>query len=165
MKESWSYSSIVGILLYLSTNTCPDIAFAVSQVARFSTSPRQSHATTIKTIAQYLKRTANKGMIMKPTGKLQLECFVDADFAGLYCCEPDDEPNSVRSHTGYLICLGNCPLLWKSQLHMEIALSTLEAEYAALSYSMRVILPLRCLLVETVERLEMPLLIQSLISA
>ena len=48
---------------------------------------------------------------------------------------------------------------------MEIALSTLEAEYAALSYSMRVILPLHCLLVETVKRLEMPLLIQLSISA
>jgi len=33
MSESWSYTSIVGMLLYLVTNTCPDIAFAVSQVA------------------------------------------------------------------------------------------------------------------------------------
>ena len=165
MKESWSYSSIVGMLLYLSTNTRPDIAFAVSQVARFSTSPRQLHATAIKTIARYLKRTSDKGIIMKPTGRLQLECFVDADFAGLYRRKPDDEPNAVRSRTGYLICLGNCPLLWKSQLQTEIALSTLEAEYAALSYSMRVILPLRRLLVETVDRLEMPLSIQSSISA
>ena len=27
MNESWSYRSTVGMLLYLSTNTCPDIAF------------------------------------------------------------------------------------------------------------------------------------------
>ena len=33
MSESWSYASIVGMLLYLATNTRPDIAFAVSQVA------------------------------------------------------------------------------------------------------------------------------------
>jgi hypothetical protein len=46
MTEEWSYPSIVGMLLYLSTNTRPDIAFAVSQVARFSYSPKQSHAST-----------------------------------------------------------------------------------------------------------------------
>ena len=33
MKENWSYPSIVGMLLYLSTNTRPDISYAVSQVA------------------------------------------------------------------------------------------------------------------------------------
>ena len=43
MTDEWSYPSIVGLLLYLSTNTRPDIAFAVSQVARFSYSPKQSH--------------------------------------------------------------------------------------------------------------------------
>ena len=36
MTEPWSYPSIIGMLLYLSTNTCPDIAFAVSQAARFT---------------------------------------------------------------------------------------------------------------------------------
>jgi hypothetical protein len=45
MTEEWSYPSIVGMLLYLSTNTRPDIAFAVSQVAHFSYSPKQSHAS------------------------------------------------------------------------------------------------------------------------
>ena len=30
MDEEWSYPSIIGMLLYLSTNTCPDITFAVS---------------------------------------------------------------------------------------------------------------------------------------
>jgi hypothetical protein len=30
MEEDWSYPSIIGMLLYLSTNTRPDIAFAIS---------------------------------------------------------------------------------------------------------------------------------------
>jgi hypothetical protein len=50
MEEDWSYPSVVGMLLYLSTNTRPDIAFAISQVARFNHNPKKSHATTIKMI-------------------------------------------------------------------------------------------------------------------
>jgi hypothetical protein len=50
MEEDWSYPSIVRMLLYLLTNTRPDIAFAVSQVARFNHNPKKSHATAIKMI-------------------------------------------------------------------------------------------------------------------
>ena len=32
MSNPWSYPSVVGMLLYLSCNSRPDIAFAVSQV-------------------------------------------------------------------------------------------------------------------------------------
>ena len=61
MKESWSYRSIVGMLLYLATNTRPDIAFAVSQVARFNHDPKQSHASAVKIILRYLKGTMDQG--------------------------------------------------------------------------------------------------------
>ena len=149
----WSYASIVGMLIYLTTNTRPDIGFAVSQVARFTSSPKVSHASAVKTIVRYLKRTYDKGIIVMPDGSLNLACYVDADFAGLYRREPDDSPNSVRSRTGYIILLGNCPLTWKSQLQSEIALSTLEAEYAALSMAMRTLLPLRAILLEAIREL------------
>jgi hypothetical protein len=36
MDDFWNYRSIVGMLLHMSTNTWPDITFAVSQVARFN---------------------------------------------------------------------------------------------------------------------------------
>ncbi|CAJ1937369.1 unnamed protein product [Cylindrotheca closterium] len=67
----------------------------VFQVARFSSEPKQSHATAVKTILRYLKRTRTKGMIIKPTGKLNLDLFVDADFCGLYNTEPHTDPNST----------------------------------------------------------------------
>ena len=57
MKETWNYASVVGMLLYLSTNTRTDITFAVSQVARFTTSPKQSHVTAVKSIIRYLVHT------------------------------------------------------------------------------------------------------------
>ncbi|KAI2512069.1 hypothetical protein MHU86_2357 [Fragilaria crotonensis] len=156
MQESWSYRSVVGMLLYLSTNTRPDIAFAVSQVARFSHNPKKSHASAIKTIVRYLQRTYDKGMIVKPTGDLTLDCYVDADFAGLHRRDPDSSPSSAKSRTGYIITLGGCPILWKSHLQSEISLSTLEAEYSALSSAMRTLLPLRTMLIELINGLQLP---------
>ena len=40
----WNYASIVGMILYLSNITRPGITFAVSQVARFRSKPKKSHA-------------------------------------------------------------------------------------------------------------------------
>jgi Reverse transcriptase (RNA-dependent DNA polymerase) len=156
MVEDWSYPSIVGMLLYLSTNTRPDISFAVSQVARFNHNPKRSHASAIKTIIRYLHRTADKGTIVRPTGDLTIDCYVDADFAGLHGRDPDYSPTSAKSRTGYIITLGGCPILWKSQLQTEISLSTLESEYSALSASMRTLLPLRAMLKEIVNALRLP---------
>ena len=156
MSETWSYPSIIGMLLYLSTNTRPDIAFAVSQVARFSSNPKQTHATAVKMIVRYLKGTRLLGMIIRITGLLDMEGYVDADFAGLYNREPDHLPEAVKSRTGYMILLGGAPTLWKSALQGETALSTLMAEYCALSQLLRVLLPLKSLVVETIQALHLP---------
>jgi hypothetical protein len=156
MTETWNYRSIVGMLLYLSTNTRPDIAFAVSQVARFCHNPKRSHASAVKTLVRYLHRTSDMGMIVKPIGTLDLDCYVDADFAGLHGRDPDRSPTSAKSRTGYIITLGGCPILWKSHLQSEISLSTLEAEYSALSSAMRTLLPLRSMLQEVASGIKLP---------
>ena len=154
MQETWNYRAIVGMLLYLSTNTRPDIAYAVSQVARFSAKPKKSHASAIKTILRYLKKTMNMGTIVKPTKHLQLHLYVDADFAGLFKREDDRNPDSVRSRTGYVILLSGWPIIWKSKLQTHLSQSTLEAEYSALSYSLKALLPLKELSKEMVKELK-----------
>ena len=141
------------MLLYLSTNTRPDIAFAVSQVCRFSSAPKKSHATAVKMILRYLKKTMDKGLLIKPTkDMLSLKMYVDADFCGLYGQEDERDPNSVRSRTGYIITLGGWPIVWKSRLQDTLSQSTTEAEYSALSTSLRVLMPLRWLITEIVDQ-------------
>ena len=155
MNENWSYSSVVGMLLYLSTNTRPDIAFAVSQVARFSSNPKQSHAAAVKRIVRYLAHTVNKGTIFTPKAEeYRLDCYVDADFAGLHGREPEDNPTSAKSRTGYIVYFCGCPLIWKSQLQTETALSTFHAEYVALSSAARAIISLQRVLKEILDVLE-----------
>ena len=157
MTDDWSYPSIIGMLLYLSTNTRPDITFAVSQAARFTHSPKQSHAQAVKTIVRYLAKTIDKGTIVKkPNSAIKLDCYVDADFAGLYKIEDDKSVNSAKSRSGYIIKLGGCPLIWKSQLIPTICLSTAESEYYSLSQSMRALLPIQSLVSEFMERVDVP---------
>ena len=61
---------------------------------------------------------------------------------------------SVKSRTGFVITIADCPLLWVSKLQTEIALSTLEAEYIALSQSMRCVIPLKELVAQVVDALD-----------
>lgn len=142
-SEKWKYSAVIGMLLYLSGNTRPDITFAVHQCARFSHMPKQSHAIAVKRILRYLKGTKDKGMLFKPTDDFAVDCYVDADFAGLWGIEYDQDPVCVKSCTGYLINFMGCPLIWVSKLQTLIALSTIEAEYIALSTAMRELISIR----------------------
>jgi hypothetical protein len=154
MKESWSYPSVIGMLLYLSTNTRSDITFAVSQVARFTHGPKQSHATAVKRIVRYLQGTRDKGMIMRPDGTLSVESYSDADFAGLYKVDPMEDPSSAKSRMGYIVKLSGCPLVWKSQLIDSICLATAEAEYYSLSHCLRTLLPILRVLKEVATNLD-----------
>ena len=49
----------------------------------------------------------------------------------------------VKTRTGYVLTLNDCPLVWVSKLQTEIALSTMEAEYIALAQAMREVIPTR----------------------
>ena len=142
MSESWSYPSVCGMLLYLSTNTRPDIAFAVSQICRFTHCPKKSHAKAVKILVRYLSGTKEHGSIMKPDGTLSLTAYSDADFCGLYKSDPMEDPSSAKSRMGYIISLGGCPLVWKSQLIPSTTLATAESEYYSLSHCLRVLIPI-----------------------
>jgi hypothetical protein len=139
----YSYASVVGMLQYLQAHSRPDISFAVSQCARYVHQTRRSHEIAIERIGQYLKATQDEGLILRPSGRLDIDCYVDADFAGLWPYEDKQDPSCVKSRTGFVICLSDCPVIWSSKLQTDIATSTMEAEYNGLSLCMRDLLPFR----------------------
>ncbi len=65
---------------------------------------------------------------------LKIDTYPDADFAGMYEYEHHDNPSCVKSWTGYVIDVANCPVIWQSKFQTETALSTMEAEIVAISH-------------------------------
>ena len=67
-------------LMYL-TNTRPDIFFAVNTLIQFLTDPRHVHLITAKHILRYLKGTIEYGLKYDTNRKINLEGYVDSDWA------------------------------------------------------------------------------------
>ena len=148
---SFNYRSIIGKLNYLEKGSRPDIAYITHQCARFSTCPKEEHANAIRWLARYLKGTRDKGTILRPNKDKGLEVYVDADFAGNWDPKEHEDPDTARSRHGYFITFAGCPIVWKSQLQTEIALSSTESEYTGLSYALREAIPIMNLFKEMIE--------------
>jgi hypothetical protein len=150
--DSFHYRSVIGKLNFLEKTTRPDIAYATHQCARFCEDPKQSHAKALIHLVQYLKGTRDKGIIIDPNRHKSLECYADADFSGNWNrTTAADDPSTAKSRTGFVIMLADCPLFWSSKLQTQIALSTTEAEYIALSQALRDLIPIMNLLLELKE--------------
>ena len=87
-------------------------------------------------------------MLFYPQTSLRVDCYINADFAGSFSVANKQDPLSVKSRTGYVIMHQGTPLLWASKMQTQIALSTMEAEYIALSQAMRDLIPIREVLKE-----------------
>lgn len=161
-NSEWNMASVIGMLIYLCTNTRPDISCTVSMIARHVRNPKQSHATAVKTLLRYLKRTKLRGIQVTISKSFQLTCYVDAEFCGLFGIEPASNKDSAKSRAGWIILLNNLPIAWKSVLLGSVCLSTFESEYQALSMAMQQVLGYRNLLLETATELSMPQLKSSI---
>ena len=80
LQNPEKYRRVVGKLNYL-TITRPDIAFPVSVVSQFLSSPRTSHWDAVTQILGYLKGTPGLGILYANHGHHIAEGFTDADYA------------------------------------------------------------------------------------
>jgi hypothetical protein len=112
--------------------------YTMHQIAKYSSDPRQSHGEAILYLVRYLKKTRGLGLKFKPDPKKGFECYCDTDFSGNWNREfaPVD-PSIAKSQSGWIIFYTGCPISWASKLQSQIALSTTEAEYIAMSQALR----------------------------
>jgi len=124
-KTKEPYRELIGSLIWISTCTRPEIAFAVNKLAAFSNNPSDEHFKILKKILKYLKGTLALKLTFKRTNSEVILAYADADWAG--------DATSRKSTTGFAIKLAGAVISWESRKQRSVALSTCEAEYVAIS--------------------------------
>ena len=129
LPNNLQYSSLVGALIYLSTCTRPDIAYAVSALSRFTSKPTQAHWNAAQRVLVYLRKFPNLGIRYSHAGQFSVAAYSDASFA--------EDPVGRRSQTGVVILASGGVVHWASKRQITPAVSTGEAEYQALGAAAR----------------------------
>ena len=145
------YQRKLGSVLYAATTTRPDIAFAVSRLARFNQNPSQEHHRAADRVIQYLYSTRSraiyyggdkegtngrgrdkgirdKGRDDGRDGRSEAQSFIcasDASFA--------DNSVDRKSSQGYIMKLFGGPIAWRANKQDTVTTSSTEAELLALS--------------------------------
>ncbi len=114
----------------------------VHQTACFSNDPKLIHKQAITCIGCCLLGTKTRGIRYKIDCSKGLECYFDADFAGGWDLKDPHNASNLMSGAVFVIKYADCPIYWSSKLQAEIALSTAEAEYIALSSALHEVIPL-----------------------
>ena len=70
----------------------PELELSVHQCGQYAHNPQAIHEAALKRIGRYLANTKDKGIILTPTDDLKIDCFVDADFAGVWSYEDPNDP-------------------------------------------------------------------------
>ena len=149
MQPKFHYHSVIGKLNFSEKSTRPDISVSVHQCAQFSESPKKSHAEAVKRIGRYLLAMWDKGLIIHPKKDWHFDCWVDADFAGNWRqADAHIDPMMSKSRSGWIVRFAGMPITWASRMQTITAMSTTEAEYIALSTSLREVIPLMGLITE-----------------
>jgi hypothetical protein len=119
------YLVAVGSLMYLTTTTRPDIAFAVGVLGRFNHNPGPRYWLAVKHLLHYLKGTMDYKLVYGPDegGGELFTTYTDADHGG--------NKDNGCSTGGYVTCFGGGAVDWRSWLQPFVTLSTTEAEFVA----------------------------------
>jgi hypothetical protein len=138
-----------GKINWLARGTRPDLCFAVSQHSQFLDNPGSVHWESLKRVFRYLQATKHWKLTLggKKTG---LGIYSDAD--GM-------SQEMRRAISGYAFIIDGGAISWSTKKQELVTLSTVEAEYVALTYAAKEALWLRQFLEELFHPIEEPFII------
>lgn len=118
------YRNLLGCISFIANRTRPDLSYAVNIFSQFQNNPGMIHWCGLLKLLGYIAYTKNL--------KLELSCeatriitYTDADFAS----NRDDR----TSLGGQLLLLDKSPIAWRTFKEKCVSLSTMEAEFVAMT--------------------------------
>ena len=136
LKDNHEYRKLIGMLLYISTNSRPDIAASVSILSQKVSNPSKLDLNEVKRLIRYLKGTRDmKLKISNVDEELKLEAYSDANWA--------ENRIDRKSNSGYVCFLGGGTISWACRKQSCVSLSSTEAEYIALAETCQEVVWLR----------------------
>jgi len=100
-----AYQQIIGSLMYLVTGTRPDLAYTITHLSQFNSSPSITHRTAAKRLLRYLQGTTDRHLFYSWKNQLKMTVYTDASYCN--CLD------TRRSFSGYIFQLGNATISWR----------------------------------------------------
>uniref|UniRef100_T1IYB1 Reverse transcriptase Ty1/copia-type domain-containing protein n=1 Tax=Strigamia maritima TaxID=126957 RepID=T1IYB1_STRMM len=117
--NEYPYRTLVGILMFISRYTRPDICLDIIRHLSLI------HWSCILNLWNYVVSTKEKCIHFSKSLDLDVNCYVYASWA--------TSVKDRKSITGYLICVGRNPIIWRCSKQSLVTMSAMEAELIALS--------------------------------
>ena len=115
---------MAGSLIWLSTRTRPDIAYAQSRISSMATKAPKTAVIEGLRVLRYLQGTKSLGLrFQKCDNNNEIIAYTDANFS------------ASRSQSGYVIKLGANTIAWRSGKQVKTGLSTAESEVHACAHT------------------------------
>jgi Reverse transcriptase (RNA-dependent DNA polymerase) len=156
-EHQTKYRSGVGMLLYLTKYSRPDISNIVRELSKCMDSASWGSYQELLRVIKFVDDTKSFGLKVKPRLNDDLEwnlkTFCDSDWAG--------DPETRISVTGFVIYLLDVPVCWRSKSQKGVTLSSTEAEYVAISEAVKEVKFIYYLLRDFHIKVKLPIVIKT----
>lgn len=122
---NFPYRSLVGSLLFLASRTRPDILFPVILLSQYNEQHTATHVGMLMQVLRYVVNTIDYAIDLSKCSDDMFSCFTDASYAS--------DRDSRKSFGGFIVFLGGVPISWGCKKQSMVTLSTMHAEYVAMT--------------------------------
>ena len=121
----FQYRSLIGSLMFIASRTRPDILFSTILMSQYNTCFSADHVRILLGILKYTYDTRCYAIDLSAVQNNSLYTFSDASWA--------TDKDSRKSFGGFIVYFGGIPVSWNCKKQSCVALSSMEAEYLALT--------------------------------